>query len=547
MLRCNFIGCWLALSAILVSVRIGSLELVAQEPEAPTIARASTSLPSAWLGDWEGTVTLQKAEGKETKFEMKLHIARTEKPDTYQWTIVYGGEQGKSERPYLLVADESPGQFHIDEQNGIKIPVTLIGNTMSSHFQVGDTILWDTHTLRTDSNPPEIQFELFTANSQSTSISGGKDGISEVESLQVQNRQIAILRAKEKTSTAQPPSEASSSLPAWKKLETVAYRGKQDDIFFVNVEMGWYVNGEGRIYNTRDGGQTWKEQLHKPGTYFRCIAFVDDKHGFAGNIGPGYFPNVTDSTPLYETKDSGETWQAVTTIEGKPVVGLCAMQVLKEEFVNAGVLETRSRIIGVGRVGGPVAMIYSDDLGKTWQQIDISEHAAMAFDVHFFNRNEGFIAAASDADVSVSNGLILSTNDGGKTWKKAWQSERPYELTWKISFPSRHVGYVTIQSYNPDASVQDRFVAKTIDGGKEWKEIPLVSDPKVREFGVAFLDEKTGWVGAVPHGFQTEDGGQTWAKVEMGNAVNKIRILPSSNGHVGYAIGTHVFRIDIPR
>lgn len=40
----------------------------------------------------------------------------------------------------------------------------------------------------------------------------------------------------------------------WQKLETVAYRGKQDDIFFLTTDLGWYVNGGGKIYKTNDGG-----------------------------------------------------------------------------------------------------------------------------------------------------------------------------------------------------------------------------------------------------------------------------------------------------
>ena len=228
-------------------------------------------------------------------------------------------------------------------------------------------------------------------------------------------------------------------------------------------------------------------------------------------------------------------------------MGLCSRQVLREEFVNAGQLETRVRLIGVGRVGGPAAMIVSDDFGATWQQIDIQDQAAMAFDVLFFDLREGLVAAASNTDVTRSNALILTTADGGVTWTKAWQSNRPYELTWKISFPTQKVGYVTIQSYNPDPSVADRFLAKTTDGGRSWEEVVLLTDAKVREFGVAFIDENTGWVGAVPNGFQTTDGGKTWRPVEMGNAVNKIRLLKTESGIVGYAIGLNVFRIDIPK
>ncbi|MFN7509219.1 MAG: hypothetical protein ACK5TS_05975, partial [Betaproteobacteria bacterium] len=56
----------------------------------------------------------------------------------------------------------------------------------------------------------------------------------------------------------------------------------------------------------------------------------------------------------------------------------------------------------------------------------------------------------------------------------------------------------------------------------------------------------TGWVGAVPHGFATDDGGKTWRKAGFGNAVNKIRLLRSAAGFSGYAIGVHVHRLRVP-
>jgi hypothetical protein len=68
----------------------------------------------------------------------------------------------------------------------------------------------------------------------------------------------------------------------------------------------------------------------------------------------------------------------------------------------------------------------------------------------------------------------------------------------------------------------------------------------VREFGIAFVDEKTGWVGTTTTGFETIDGGATWNPVEMGKAVNKIRILRTPDGFVGYAIGTDVYKLTYP-
>ena len=36
---------------------------------------------------------------------------------------------------------------------------------------------------------------------------------------------------------------------SWEKLETEPYRGKQDDITFVNKNTGWYVNGYGQNFS----------------------------------------------------------------------------------------------------------------------------------------------------------------------------------------------------------------------------------------------------------------------------------------------------------
>ena len=532
---------------------VGSTGLCQQTPSITRSDTGKIALPVEWHGSWSGDVAMQSASGDTQSFPMQLTIAPTNAASKLEWTIVYDGTQGRSTRNYLLVADEdTAGQFVIDEQNGIRIHAALLGNSLSSHFTVQGQQLWSSYRLVSFSTGNEIHFELVSAPDATAATSGGQNDASKVTSFKPTSRQFAILKPVANASSSQvargkePMADVRPTLPAWRKLTTEPYRGKQDDIYFVNENVGWYVNGAGKIFHTQDGGGTWQLQLDQPGTFFRCVAFMNDQHGFAGNIGPGYFPGVTDDVPLYETVDGGKTWKAVTSIEGEPIAGLCALQVLKEEFVNAGNLETRTRIIGVGRVGGPTAMIVSDDAGATWQQIAIQDHAAMAFDVHFFNRNDGFIAASTSSDVTESNALILSTSDGGKTWTKAWQSRRPYELTWKIAFPTRNVGYVTIQSYNPDPTVTNRFVAKTIDGGRTWSEIPLVSDAKVREFGIAFLDENIGWIGAMPNGFQTTDGGATWQAIEMGNAVNKIRLLKTDTGHVGYAIGVEVHRIDIP-
>jgi photosystem II stability/assembly factor-like uncharacterized protein len=330
---------------------------------------------------------------------------------------------------------------------------------------------------------------------------------------------------------------------AWRKLDTLPYRGKQDDVVFADARNGWYVNGAGKIYRTEDAGTRWAEQVSRPGTYFRCVGFVDAQRGFAGNIGTDYFPGVTDTTPLYRTDDGGATWQAVTAIQGPVVKGLCAIDVLRSKYINAGVLAERVVIHAAGRVGGPAFLLRSLDAGATWRSMDLGAQAGMVLDVKFFDEAHGLLFCSSDAATERANALILRTSDGGVTWRPVYRSTRPFELTWKASFPTRDIGYATVQNYDPDTAVMQRHVVKTTDGGRSWAELPLVAEHAVREFGIGFVNEREGWVGTTTGGFETRDGGASWRRIEFGRNVNKIRIVSEPDGgFAAYAIGAELWK-----
>jgi photosystem II stability/assembly factor-like uncharacterized protein/pimeloyl-ACP methyl ester carboxylesterase len=356
------------------------------------------------------------------------------------------------------------------------------------------------------------------------------------------NQEVGLSAVKWSNEILSKKDEVIVTEKGWKKINTERYPGKQDDITFINEKEGWYVNGYGSIYHTQNGGETWEKQLEKKGTFFRCIAFVDSLRGFAGTVGTDYFPNVTDTIPLYGTSDGGKTWNPVS-YAGPYVKGLCAMDIVKEQFINHGKTDYKVHIYAVGRVGSPANLMVSHDGGLTWTSNSMNKDCKMLFDIKMFDKNNGFACAASDEDLEKSNAVILKTSDGGKSWKKVYQSERPFECTWKASFPTKEVGYVTIQSYNPDSNVKQQRIAKTTDGGNTWNEINLIEDAGAREFGIGFIDENHGFVGTMNSGYETKDGGLTWAPVNLGKACNKIRIYKDANGKVyGYAIGVDVMK-----
>ncbi|MEO8700656.1 MAG: hypothetical protein ABI867_11460 [Kofleriaceae bacterium] len=353
----------------------------------------------------------------------------------------------------------------------------------------------------------------------------------------------------------EPPPPHLVATGDWTTVKTEEYRGKQDDIYFVSKDLGFYGNGAGKIFRSVDAGATWTQVLEQKGTYIRALGFLDDKRGFAGNIGPESFPGVTDENLLYRTDDGGEHWNPVTLPDLDGARGVCAIDILTIDSVNAG-QRLKKEIVHVGgRVNGPASLYGSDDGGTTWKRLPLPPQVAMILDVKFLDASTGFVFAGTDSDSAKSHGLIVKTTNSGRSWKTVYESQRPHELMWKGTCPTKRVCYATLQNYSvqasqdPDAhatAMPKRYVVKSADGGDSWQELPLVEDPTVQEFGVAFVDDRHGWVGAVPTGFETTDGGSTWKPVAtMPRAANKLRVVRDGTGAHVWAIGVDVRRLDL--
>lgn len=313
----------------------------------------------------------------------------------------------------------------------------------------------------------------------------------------------------------------------WTELTDAPFVNRYNDLYFVSPSTGWIVHGDGEIYRTTDGGQSWTMQYRNLNAHFRSVAFLNDQHGFAGNVGPGEFGAV-ETTPIFETTNGGQIWLPATGFGSNPPTGICGMQAVND-----------STIVAVGRVRGPATFVRTTDSGQSWMTMDMSEYAAGLIDVYFTHPDSGLAVGLSNELHSESSAVILRTTDGGSSWEKIFTSSRTGEWAWKMTFPTGNTGYVSLQRN----SEQPIYFLKTTDGGDTWEE-KLLFDGRYFVQGMGFIDENTGWVGGNSSQavLTTTDGGDTWVDDEVRPRINRIRFLSDS---LGYAVGRAAYKIEL--
>ena len=310
----------------------------------------------------------------------------------------------------------------------------------------------------------------------------------------------------------------------WTVLPNAPVTSRHNDVWFISPDEGWVVNGNGEIHHTGDGGNTWTLQFQKLDAHFRSVGFLNDSNGWAGNVGAGEF-GTTDPVPLYHTADGGINWDPFTTFTGPTPAGICGMNVVDD-----------STIVAVGRVRGPAFFVRTTDGGATWTSRDMSAHAAGLIDVKFFHPDTGFAVGLTNSDHSQSSGVVLYTEDGGQTWVPRYTSPRTGEWCWKLTFPTRQVGYASLQR-NSNTPI---YFLKTLDGGRTWASKQFRATYYFVQ-GLGFVDELNGWIGGNSSEpvYETTDGGETWQSAGFGTRVNRLRFLGDT---LGYAVGQTVYK-----
>ncbi len=263
---------------------------------------------------------------------------------------------------------------------------------------------------------------------------------------------------------------------------------------------------------------------YKEDVAFTDVFFVNDKVGWVSGGAGG----VMQGAVILHTRDGGESW---------------AIQVgdLQSSEVAYRELRFADEKHGWAFQRNSNKLLRTTD-GETWEPIGVlpGHHGDYAF------------SSPTVGVVSTGN-KILRTQDAGRTWTEVFTCVTKAEVEGlmrnvecsfdSFHFPSQQVGY----AIGGSSQVNTLFVAKTEDGGANWKVWAVLPAESGKDAGVFFTDDNTGFVRTYRGNFfATLDGGQTWRGITgtVGSGGPEIKFADREAGWAISAYGNFNYTVD---
>ncbi|UHG90893.1 WD40/YVTN/BNR-like repeat-containing protein [Spirosoma oryzicola] len=161
--------------------------------------------------------------------------------------------------------------------------------------------------------------------------------------------------------------------------------------------------------------------------------------------------------------------------------------------------------------------VRTTDGGKTWQTGTVSDAQACDFrDVQAVDEQTAYLMSAGPAEKGQAR--IYKTTNGGQTWSLLYQTQQQGVFFDGIDFWDKQHGIVL-----SDPIDGKWFILTTDDGGQTWKQVPAGNLPPMQPNEAAFAASGTSlivqgkrdaWIvsGGGTNGrvFHSKDRGQTW-------------------------------------
>lgn len=183
-----------------------------------------------------------------------------------------------------------------------------------------------------------------------------------------------------------------------------------------------------------------------------------------------------------------------------------------------------------GWVGGDDGLVLrTEDGGRTWARQLVETRDAVS-DIYFRDKEDGYLLAGN---------TIFGTEDGGRAWRQTIQFS-PASFggavpdLYSVRFVSKKRGWV-VGSLSRRDRIVDSLVLYTEDAGTSWQRQRVPTQAEL--IHLDFSGEKRGWiVGASGVIIHTENGGETWAR-QTTNTNATLYHVDFRNERDGWAVG----------
>ncbi|TET72293.1 MAG: glycosyl hydrolase, partial [Candidatus Aminicenantes bacterium] len=228
---------------------------------------------------------------------------------------------------------------------------------------------------------------------------------------------------------------------------------------------------------------------------------------------------------VWKTEDGGLNWKPVSDGFFKTgSVGAIAVSEWDPNIVYVGMGEVPMR----GNVSHGDGMYKSNDAGKTWKQVGLSDTNQISrIRIHPQNPDIVYVAALGHVYGPNQQRGVFRTKDGGRTWQKVLYRDNKTGAVDLVLDPSNpRIMYAALWEffrtpYSLSSGGPGCGLFKSTDGGDTWNEISrnrglprgmlgkigVAVSPARHDRVWAIIEAKDGGV------FRSDDGGETWRRV----------------------------------
>jgi photosystem II stability/assembly factor-like uncharacterized protein len=258
------------------------------------------------------------------------------------------------------------------------------------------------------------------------------------------------------------------------------------DVAFASASVGYAAAELGQVWQTADGGQTWKEILNRGFPYYYYGIAVD-----GNKISATGFDDSNSEAILTASTDGGKTWKADIVLSTNAWGG----RIRYTQGVKDGLAMN-----GEG-LGNPNAAWWRVKPGD-WTQVTPDPNGGW-FGYQF--------TLLKDKTAYASGIQYCTSANVGATWTCGPPADSVFD--GPTEFVSDTIGWTGGGEISPNV---EGWLHRTTDGGATWSGRVLNTAWPVRE--IEFLDKKVGWAtggniySAVGGIYYSADGGKTWSQ-----------------------------------